>query len=89
MHWRESTNPILQFETSCTYCDRKSEPWLGAGLKGIRDKALVSTKSAPHNEATNTSDRVRQSIDASLERLGPPGHREGRPESGTAGGSVH
>ena len=61
---------INYFETSCTYCDRQSEPWLGAGLRGGRGKVLVSTKSTPYSDATKTSDGVRQSIEASLERLG-------------------
>ena len=61
---------INYFETSCRYCDGNSEAWLGKGLQGIRDRALVSTKSTPYSDATKTSDGVRQSIEASLERLG-------------------
>ncbi len=60
---------VNYFDTSCDYCRGESETWLGEGLKGLRDKVLVSTKSPPGEEGLLTADEVRRSIDKSLQKL--------------------
>jgi hypothetical protein len=55
------------FETSERYCNSTSETKVGLGLKGLRDRVCISTKSAPRD--VPTAGAVRKSIDESLRRL--------------------
>ncbi|MBN1917452.1 MAG: aldo/keto reductase [Verrucomicrobia bacterium] len=59
---------INYFETSPGYCDGTSERKVGLGVKGRRDKVIVSTKSGVGAETTG--DSLRAKVEASLEALG-------------------
>ena len=59
---------INYFETSNWYCENRSEIKVGMGLKGIRDKVYISTKSKV-NPGT-TGDDVRRNVEQSLKQLG-------------------
>lgn len=59
---------INYFETSNWYCDYRSEIKVRMGLKGLRDKVCISTKSKI-NPGT-TADDVKRNFEESLKRLG-------------------
>jgi len=75
---------VNYFDVAPAYCGGKSEPWLGAGLKGLRDKAIVTAKSSPGNGGDGvgyeykpetgfgirTADQVRRQIERSMELMG-------------------
>lgn len=62
------------FDTANTYSDGLSEEILGKSLKGLRDKALISTKatfpvgSGPNNQGSSRYHLIRQ-VEESLKRL--------------------
>ncbi len=63
------------FDTADAYSDGASESILGAALKGRRERALVSTKTAIRlsddpNDAGASRSRLLKAVDASLRRLG-------------------
>lgn len=58
---------VNYFETSIGYGRGESELLLGKGLKGLRDKVMVSTKSSP--EACPTAAQTREKIEESLKKL--------------------
>jgi len=58
---------VNYFETSPGYCDGTSERKVGLGVRGRRDKVLVSTKSFVKDETD--ADSIRAKIEASLEAL--------------------
>jgi len=77
----------LYLDTSPMYCynseTENSETWVGRGIKGIRDKVILSAKCSPGNGgmgidewdplrgfSNQTADQVRSTIDQSLTRLG-------------------
>jgi aryl-alcohol dehydrogenase-like predicted oxidoreductase len=63
------------FDTADGYSDGRSEEILGKALEGIRDKALISTKSGfptapgPNNEGSSRY-HLRRALEGSLRRLG-------------------
>lgn len=63
------------FDTADVYSDGASEEILGAALKGRRDRALISTKTALRlgdgpNDVGTSRLRLSKAVDASLRRLG-------------------
>lgn len=63
------------FDTADVYSDGASERILGAALRGRRDRALISTKTALRlgdgpNDVGASRSRLLQAVDASLQRLG-------------------
>ncbi|MDR0909842.1 MAG: aldo/keto reductase [Spirochaetaceae bacterium] len=58
---------VNYYDTGTSYCDGLSESILGKGIKGFRDKILVSTKCP--GEAKDADSYVKQ-LEGSLKRLG-------------------
>ena len=63
-------NGITFFDTADVYGGTKSEEFLGAALKGKRDKAVVATKFAMGENAGGSRRYVVSAVEASLRRLG-------------------
>lgn len=63
-------NGITFFDTADVYGGTKSEEFLGAALKGKRDKAVVATKFAMGENAGGSRRYVVSAVEASLKRLG-------------------
>ena len=71
---------INYFETSTTYCDRRSEIQVGLGLKGLRDDVYISTKSHVYKkgqrsrrglaERDSTGEDFKNVLNESLHKLG-------------------
>ena len=57
------------FDTAESYMNGKSEEYVGAGLKGVRDKAFIITKYTYRGEAAVRKDDVLERINRSLKRL--------------------
>jgi aryl-alcohol dehydrogenase-like predicted oxidoreductase len=63
-------NGITFFDTADVYGGTKSEEFLGAALKGKRDKAVVATKFAMGENAGGSRRYIVSAVEASLKRLG-------------------
>ncbi|MES2343926.1 MAG: aldo/keto reductase, partial [Pseudomonadota bacterium] len=63
-------NGITFFDTADVYGGAKSEEFLGAALKGKRDKAVLATKFAMGEGAGGSRRYVVSAVEASLKRLG-------------------
>lgn len=75
---------VNYFDVAPLYCGRNSERWLGLGLKGLRDKVIVTAKSTPGDggdgigETPNpeigfgirSADETRRQIERSMEIMG-------------------
>lgn len=59
---------VNYFETSNWYCDNRSEIKVGMGLKGLRDKVYISTKSKINPGMT--PDDIKRNFEESLGKLG-------------------
>ena len=69
LRYRE-THGVNYFESSCHYCEGKSEVWLGKALGDRAKDVMVSTKSPPDMEGFQSADEMRKAIDDSLRNLG-------------------
>ena len=74
---------VNYFDVAPAYGGGTAEPWLGQGIKGLRDKIILTAKSSPGNGwdmpgeynpktgfGIRTADQVRFMIDQSMEYLG-------------------
>jgi len=72
------TSPMYSFKSE----QENNETWVGGGIKGIRDKVILSAKCSPgnggdgigdfnkaHGFSVQTADQVRSVIEQSLKRL--------------------
>ena len=73
--WNDSNQRLIKhaalnglnfIDTAEDYDNGNSERVIGSAIKGIRDKVILSSKFAPHN---NSYSRVLKSLDSSLKRL--------------------
>ena len=68
---------ITFFDNCWEYRRGKTEIWMGAGLKGRRDKVFLMTKTCPHGRD------ARLALDMLEESLTPPSNRPSRSLAGT------